>query len=135
MVVSGTGECLGRLYPVLLLQSKRPQCRFYFISAIREPAQPLQADFLGFTSTLPQFWTITFFHQSIPCHPPNVNIPDTTSQPNFSISFGRNFCEQQLVLGKLSNTVKWSTFCVSFVPMLTILGCYSALKSLKSIIS
>jgi len=30
-------------------------------------------------------------------------------------------CEQQLVLGKLLNTVKWSTFCVNFIRVITIL--------------
>ena len=54
-------------------------CRFCFISAIEEPSQPHPGWFLGFTSALPQFWTITFSCQSIPHHPPNVNIPDTTS--------------------------------------------------------
>ena len=36
--------------------------------------------------------------------------------------FGGNFCEQPLVLGKLLNTVKWSTFWVSFIRVLTALG-------------
>ena len=59
-------------------------------------------------------------------HCPNIQItPDTTSHvqlARFSILFGGNFCEQKLVQGKLSNTVKWSTFSVSFIHMLTILG-------------
>jgi len=75
---------------------------------------------------LPKFWTITFSSQSIPHHPPNVNIPDQSTshvQPtNFFVLFGRNFCEQQLVQGKPSNTAKWSTFCVNFNHVLTILG-------------
>ena len=61
----------------------------------------------------------------IPHHSPNVNIPDTSlhfQQAKFSILFSRNFCGQQLVPGRLSNTVKWSTFCVSFIHVLTILG-------------
>ena len=137
MAVSGTGKCLSRLYPVLLLlqQSKRPQCRLCFISAINYPAQPLQA---GFWASLVPYHNfklrITFSCQSIPCHPHNVNISDTTShfQPaKFLILFGMNFCEQQLVLGKLSNTVKWSTFCVSFICMLTILGWLQCFKIFK----
>ena len=45
--------------------------------------------------------------------------------------FGRNFCEQQLVLGKLLNTVKWSTFCVSFVRLLKILGWLQCIEIFK----
>ena len=41
-----------------------------------------------------------------------------SNQPNFSQLCGGNFCEQQLVL---LNTVKWSTFCVNFIRVLTIL--------------
>ena len=36
--------------------------------------------------------------------------------------FGGNFCEQQPVLGRLSNTVKRTIFCVNFICLLTILG-------------
>ena len=85
----------------------------------------------GFHSC-PNFCTITFAHHSIPHCLPNVNMTDTTSHvqlANFSILFGRSFCEQQLVLGKLSNTVKWSTFCVSFVHMLTILSWLKCFKT------
>jgi len=58
----------------------------------------------------------------------------TSNQPIFSQLFGGNFCEQKLVLGKLLNTVKWSTFCVvSFACSQSLAG-YSVLKSLKSII-
>jgi len=45
--------------------------------------------------------------------------------------FGGNFCEQPLVLGKLLKIVKWSTFCVSFIRVLTIprwLYCFEILK-------
>ena len=35
---------------------------------------------------------------------------------------GGNFYKQQLVFGKLSNTVNLSIFCFSFIHMLTILG-------------
>ena len=62
---------------------------------------------------------------SIPYHPPNVSIRDTTTliQPaRFSILISGNFYRQQLVLGKLSNILKWSTFCASFICVLTILG-------------
>ena len=106
-------------------QPKCPYCWLCFISGIKEPAQPHLGWFLGFTSALPQFWTVTFPRQSIPHHPPNDNISDTTLhvQPsNFYKLFGGNFCEQPLVLGKLLNTVKWSTFWVSFIRVLTILG-------------
>ena len=103
MAVSSSGKCLGWQCPVLLLAlaSKRPQCRFCFVSAIKEPAQPFQAGF-----------NILYYNlscHSIPHHPPSVNIPDTTSYvqlANFLKLFGGNFCDQQLVLGKLSNTVK-----------------------------
>jgi len=129
MAASGTSRYLGWLYyPVLLFllaAYKRPHCRWCFISVIKEPAQPPPGWFLGLTSGLPQFWTITFSRQSIPRPPPNENIPDTTSHVQaayFSKLFGGNFCEQQLVLGKLLNTVKWFTFCVSFIRMLTIPG-------------
>ena len=44
----------------------------------------------------------------------------------FSILFGGNFYKQQQVLGKLLNTMKWSTFClgfcVSFIHVHTILS-------------
>ena len=86
--------------------------------------------FLGFTRALLQFWTVTFSHQSITCHPPNENIPDTTShvQPSiFNKLFGGNFWEQPLVLWKLLNTVKWSTFWVSFVCSQSLAG-YSVLN-------
>jgi len=95
------------------------------ISAIKEPGQPFQAGYyIGFMHALP---TILYYNLCPPFHPPpppNVNIPDATLHvqlANFLILFGENFCEQQLVLGKLLNTVKWSTFCVSFIRLLTIL--------------
>ena len=53
------------------------------------------------------------------------------NQPIFYRSFGGNFCEQQLVLEKLLNTVKFFTFCVSFIRVLTILGwlyCFEIFK-------
>ena len=60
-------------------------------------------------------------------------LPRTSNQPIFYKLFGGNFCEQQLMLGKLLNTVKWSNFCVSFICVLTILVGYGTLKSLKSV--
>jgi len=65
MVVSDTGKCLGWQYPVLLLflQSRRSQCWFCSISAIKEPAQPCQAGFWA----QPLFCTLT--------------IPSTTTHP------------------------------------------------------
>ena len=59
------------------------------------------------------FLTLTFARHSIPHLPPNVKTSDSyVQQARFSILFGRNFYEQQLVIGKLLTTVKWSTFCV-----------------------
>jgi len=136
MVDSGTGKCLGWLYALLLLVL----CSSANVHNV-EPAQSLQAGFWGFTSALPQFWTITF--PTSPSPPPTqCNHPCTTShvQPakffyliwqelllsylagTSSILFGGNFCEQQLVLGKLTKAVKWPSFCVSFICMLTFLG-------------
>ena len=54
-----------------------------------------------------------------------MNIPDANSFVQLAksfILFGGNFYKQQLVLGKLSYTVKSSTFGVSFIPASTILG-------------
>jgi len=87
MAALGTGKCRGWLYPVLLLlwAAQSPHCRLCIISAIKEPAQPHPGWFLGFTSALPQFWTVNVSRQSISHLPPNENIPDTTShvQPAF----------------------------------------------------
>ena len=69
--------------------------------------------------------TLIFACLSIRPHLPNVSIHDTTSLvqlARFPILFGGNFHKQQSVLGKLSNTVKWSTFSVSFICVLTTLG-------------
>jgi len=58
-----------------------------------------------------------------PPHPPNVNISYTTLHVQvvkFLCFIWQDLLEQSLVLGQLSNTVNWSTFCVSFVPVLTI---------------
>ena len=91
--------------------------------------------FLSFTrQCLPQFRAIIFSCQSIPFHSPNKNIPDTTLHVQPAKCFyliQRNFCEKKLVLGRLLNTVKWSTFCVSFVCVLTILGQLQCLKIFK----
>jgi len=76
-------------------QPKRPHCWLCFILGISTVPPGW---FLSSTSTLPQFWTVTFSRQSIPhrppnenthCHPPNENIPDTTShvQPSIFISY------------------------------------------------
>jgi len=54
-------------------------------------------------------------------------LPRTSNQQ----LFGGNFCEHQLVLGKLLNNVKWSTVCVSFICTLTIfssLWCFEIFK-------
>ena len=59
---------------------------------------------------------------------PNVH---TVYCASFQPLFGGKFCEQQLVLWKLLNTVKWSTFCVSFIRVLTIPGwlwCFEIFK-------
>ena len=45
--------------------------------------------------------------------------------------FVGSFCEQPLVLEKLLNTVKWSTFWVSFIRVLTILGWLWCIEILK----
>ena len=58
-------------------------------------------------------------------------LPRTSNHLFFYKLFGGNFCEQQLVLGKLLNTVKWSTSWVSFIRVLTIPGwlyCFEILK-------
>ena len=68
------------------------------------------------------FCTTIFAHHSIHHCPPNVNISDAASHVQLAKNFGENFFEWHLVLGKLSNTVKWCTFCVSFIHALTILG-------------
>ena len=127
MAGSGTGKSLGLLYPVLLLLLAVQTSTLLIVLHFRHQGASTAPPgwYLGFTSALPQFWSVTFSRQSIPCPPPNEKIPDTAShfQPaNFYKLFGGNFCEQQLMLGKLLNIVKWSTFCVSFIRMLTILG-------------
>ena len=84
----------------------------------------------GFSSALPQFLTM-------PVHPPPPNqckhpryyLAHPTS--HFLILFGRSFFEQQLVLGELLSTVKWSTFCASFISVLSILDwlqCFQIFK-------
>ena len=96
---------------------------FCYISAIKEPAQPIQPDIWALLVLYLHFVLFPFL--SIPHHPPNVGTPDTTSLvqlTRFSIIFGRNFYKQQQVLGKLLKTVKWSVFNVSFIHVLTILG-------------
>ena len=47
MVVSGTGKCLSWLYPglLLVLAVQASTVLICFISAIKEPVQPLQAGF------------------------------------------------------------------------------------------
>ena len=102
----GTGKCLGWLYPVLLLllAVHTVDCASF---------QPLRSQHS------PPGWFLGL-HQC----------PTTILSCKL---FGRNFCEQQLaiVLGKLFNTVIWSTFCVSFICVLTILGwlqCFEIFK-------
>ena len=75
------------------------------------------------------FWALLVSH-----HPLNVSIPDTASRfqlARFSILFGMKFYKQQLVLGKPLSTVKWSTFCVSFMSVLTIFGWLWGVKIFK----
>ena len=107
MAVLGTGKCLGWQYPALLLFSA-VQTSTVYISAIKEPAQAFQAGF--WASLMP-------YHHFV--------------LAKFSILFDGNFCEQQLVLGKLSTILKWATFCVSFVRVLTILGWLQCFKIFK----
>ena len=103
MAGSGTGKCLGWLYPVLLLLWAAQTSTLLIVLHFRHwgvsTAPP--GWFLGFTSALPQFWTVG------------------------------NFYEQPLVLGKLLNTVKWSTFWVSFIRVLTILGWLLCIDNFK----
>jgi len=82
---------------------------------------------------LPPFCTITFAGHSIPHLPPYVSIPDTNWQVQlakiFLSLFGRNFCEQQLVLEKGSSQTQWNG--PSLACVLTILGwlwCFTIFK-------
>jgi len=81
MAGSGTDKCLGWLYPVLLLlwaaQTSALLIVLHFKHWGASTAPP--GWFLGFTSALPQFRSVTFSRHSFPRHPPNENIPDTTS--------------------------------------------------------
>jgi len=60
------------------------------------------------------------------CKHPWYYLTHPTSQIFYLI--WRELCEQQIVLEKLSNTMKWSTFRVSFDHELTILGWLSCFK-------
>ena len=103
MVASGTGKCLDWLYPMLLLVLAA--CRLCFISTIKEPAQTLQASFWASLVPYHNFELLPFPANSSPpptqCKHSWYYLTLSTSQ-FFSILFGRNFCEQKLVIGKLS---------------------------------
>ena len=58
-------------------------------------------------------------------------LPRMPNHQIFYKLFGGNFCEQPLVLGKLLTTVKWSTFCVGFIRVITILGWLQCFKIFK----
>ena len=130
MVFSGTGGCPGWQYPVLMLVLV-----VQAFTVLIQPVQPFQVGFLGFTHALPSFCTLTFSCHSIPHHPPNVSIPNTTSlvQPaRFLSLFSGNFYKQQLPSARrLLNTVKWYTFCVISFACSQFLAGYGGLKSLK----
>ena len=58
-------------------------------------------------------------------------LPCTSNHLFFCKLFGRNFCEQPIVLGKLLIIVKWSTFWVSFICVLTVLGRFQCSEIFK----
>ena len=60
-------------------QPKHPHSRLCFISAIKEPAQPLQDGFWASLVPYHNFELYPFPASPSPRHPPNENIPDTTS--------------------------------------------------------
>ena len=127
MAGSGTGKCLGWLYPVLLLLWAAQTSTLLIVLHLRHWGASTAPPgwFLGFTGALPQFWSVTFSRQSLPAIHPMITsliLPGTSNLLFFCKLFGGKFCEQPLVLGKLLNTVKWSTFWVSFIRVLTILG-------------
>ena len=112
----------------MYIGDKIPLRTCFLQTATREYCDCIKICFLlqfqGFTHTLIPFCTITLVPNSISHRPTYVNIPDSftsghqftrtewlhpTSQI-FYILFGGNFCEQQLVLVKLSNKVKWPTY-------------------------
>ena len=61
------------------------------------------------------YFVINFCPPFHPWPPTQSDITSLVQLARFSILFGRNSYKQQLVLGKLSSTVNWSTFCVSFI--------------------
>ena len=143
MVASGTGECLCWLYSVLLLLLAAQTCKQQIQCASFQPLLRSQHNISRLVFTLQSALAITILNcsgfsasPSLSTHPPNEKtsllLPHTTNQPIFYKLFGGNFYEQQLVLGKLLSTVKWSTF--SLRAHNPWLHGYSALKSLKSII-
>jgi len=106
-------------------QPKCPHSRLCFISGIKEPAQPLRAGFWASLVPYHNFELYTFSRQSIPAiHPMKTSLilPRTSNHLIFYKLFGRNFFELPLVLEKLLNTVKWSTFWESFIRVLTFIG-------------
>ena len=105
-----------------------------FISAIKEPAQSLQAGFWASIVLYHNFELLPFPASPSPPPPPmktSLILPCTSNHLFFYKLFGGNFCEQPLVLGKLLNTMKWSTFWVSFIRVLTALGWLQCIEIFK----
>ena len=119
MVIAGTSKCLGWQYPVLLFVLVVHSVDFVSIQSLSSQHSPFKLVFgLYSYPTL-----ILYSNLCPPFHP--LSIPDTTllvQLAKFSILIGRNFYKQQLVLEKLSNTMKWFTICVSFIHVLKIFG-------------
>ena len=125
MAVSGTGKCLGGRYSVLLLvlavQASTCSVDFASFQLLRSQYSPSRLVFGLYLcpTTILYSNIIPPFHSLLPSqceHPLHVHL-----------AMFSNFYEQQLVLGKLSSTVKWFTFCESFIHIQSLAG-YSALK-------
>jgi len=120
-------------YTSVAEHSKYPKFRFASFQPLRSPKSPSTLILVLHSCPTTIFYSnyCLLFHLH---HPPNVIIPGTTSHDQTArilILFGGNFYEQQVVLSRLSNTVKWSTFSVSFIHLLTILGWLVCFKTFK----
>ena len=106
MVASGTGKCLGWLYPVLLSSPNVHTVDCASFQALRSQHSPSRLFFLGSTTIL-NCNLFPSVHPSPATHPMKTSLilPRTSNHLIFYKLFGGNFCEQPLVLEKLSEMV------------------------------